>query len=68
MNPQWTGAVKAKMHVNGITCKAVAQYMDVTPQYVSYLLHGQRSGKKAKVNLILAVEALARKKRGENNA
>lgn len=47
MPAQWTGDLVGKMHNAGITAKRLAEEMGKNPKYVSGVLNGHYSPKKA---------------------
>ncbi|MBW7573881.1 helix-turn-helix domain-containing protein [Caproiciproducens faecalis] len=48
MPEQWTAEIIGEMHLNGITAKQLAAQLGYNPKYVSAVLNGHRSPKKAK--------------------
>lgn len=42
MPAQWTACLIGKMHLNGVTKKQLAEYMGITPEYMSMVLNGHR--------------------------
>ena len=58
MRPKWTGEVIKKMHVKGISQRALAAEMGCTPQYVCMVLSGARQSPGSKAKLLEALERL----------
>lgn len=58
MPAQWTGDVIGEMHLKKIPKKRLAEYMGVTPEYVSMVLNGHREPEGAEQRFRAAVEAL----------
>ena len=50
MPAQWTGELVGKMHNAGVTAKQLAAEMGKNPKYVSQVLNGHYSPKKAKLS------------------
>lgn len=61
MRPKWTGEVVKKMHNKGITQRALAAEMGVTPQYVCMVLSGARQSPGSKAKLLEALERLMKR-------
>lgn len=49
MPAQWTGELVGRMHNAGVTAKQLAAAMGKNPKYVSQVLNGHYSPKKAEV-------------------
>jgi len=47
MPAQWTADVIGEMHLKKISKKCIAEFMGVTPEYVSMVLNGHREPKGA---------------------
>ncbi len=47
MPAQWTGDVLAKMHIEKITSKRLAEHLGYSKEYVSMVLNGKREPKNA---------------------
>ncbi len=58
MVAQWIGDLIGKMHVNGVTAKELSAYMGYNPKYVSAVLNGKRSPRKAEETFSKALEEL----------
>lgn len=58
MLAQWTADVVGQMHKWKISKKALAEYLGVTPEYVSMVLNGHREPAGAEVKFRAAVDAL----------
>lgn len=60
MPTKWSADLIAKMHLHGITRKALAAELRCTPEYVSMILNGHRSPSDAEKRFHAAFEALLR--------
>lgn len=58
MPAQWTAEVVGQMHLNGIRQSELAKHLGVTRAYVSMILRGERSPKKAEEQFRQAVAEL----------
>ena len=58
MVAQWIGDLIGKMHVYGVTAKELSAYMGYNPKYVSAVLNGKRSPRKAEETFSAALEGL----------
>lgn len=58
MPAQWTADVIGKMHLNGVSNKRLAEYMGITPEYVSMVLNGHREPDGAEQKFIAALQEL----------
>lgn len=58
MPAQWTADVIGQMHINGIKQTDLAEHMGMTREYVSMVLNGKRSPKKAEEKFRQAVSEL----------
>lgn len=58
MLAQWICDLVGKMHKWKISKKALAEYLGVTPEYVSMILNGHREPAGAEVKFRAAVDAL----------
>lgn len=58
MLAQWICDLVGKMHKWKISNKRLAEYMEVTPEYVSMVLNGHREPAGAEVKFRAAVDAL----------
>lgn len=58
MLAQWICDLVGKMHKWRISNKRLAEYMDVTPEYVSMVLNGHREPAGAEEKFCAAVDAL----------
>ena len=65
MPAQWTGDLVGQMHNNKITKRQLAEYMGVTPEYVSMVLNGHREPAGAEETFRSAVNAIIR---SQNNS
>lgn len=62
MPAQWTGELVGKMHNAGITAKQLAAQMKKNPKYVSQILNGHCSPKKAESEFNQALNELIAQK------
>lgn len=62
MPAQWTGELLCKMHINNIKHKELAKYLGYNPKYVSAVLNGKRSPKKAELIFTEALNSLINEK------
>lgn len=58
MAAQWTGEVVGKMHLNGITIKALAAHLGYSHEYTGKVLSGKRTPSNAEQTFRKAVEEL----------
>lgn len=58
MPAQWTGDLVGQMHNNKISKRRLAEYMGVTPEYVSMVLNGHREPAGAEETFRAAVNAI----------
>lgn len=58
MPAQWTGLLVGRMHNAGITAKELAAQMGKNPKYVSQVLNGHYSPKKAETEFNAALDEL----------
>ena len=58
MPAQWTGLLVGRMHNAGVTCKQLAEEMGKNPKYVSQVLNGHYSPKKAESEFNAALDAI----------
>ena len=58
MPAQWTGELAGKMHNAGVTVKQLAAELGKNPKYVSGVLNGHYSPKKAEQEFNAAFERL----------
>lgn len=58
MPAQWTGEVVAKMHMNRITIRRLAEHLGVTREYVGAILNGKRTPAGAEDRITAAVEEI----------
>lgn len=58
MPAQWTARLIGEMHLNGVTKKQLAEYMGITPEYVSMVLNGHREPEGAEARFMGALSAL----------
>jgi len=58
MPAQWTAEIIGEMHLFGITAKCLAEKVGWHPKYLSAVLHGRKSPKKAKEKLRAALDAI----------
>lgn len=58
MPAQWTGEIVGKMHLYGITAKALAKQLDMDYRYVSTILNGHRCPKGAEEKFRKALNQL----------
>lgn len=62
MPAQWTGELVGRMHNAGIAKKELAAYMGKNEKYISQVLNGHRSPKKAEREYNEALTALIQQK------
>ena len=58
MPAQWTGLLVDRMHNAGVTSKQLAEEMGKNPKYVSQVLNGHYSPKKAESEFNAALDAI----------
>ena len=58
MLEEWTAEVIAKMHINGISQKRLAEALGYSPEYVSSILNGKRSPRFAEIVFKKAIDTL----------
>ncbi|MEA4955040.1 MAG: hypothetical protein VB096_05945 [Pseudoflavonifractor sp.] len=63
MSAQWTGELVGKMHTSGITAKQVSAEAGLNPKYVSAVLNGRVTGKRAEAKLRAALSRLIESKK-----
>ena len=61
MPAQWTGELVGRMHNAGVTAKQLAAEMGKNPKYVSQVLNGHYSPKKAEAEFNEAFKSLKMK-------
>lgn len=66
MPAQWTGEIIGEMHLNHITSKELSAQLGYHPKYVSSILNGHRSPKKAEKTFKRALGELIKQK-GKTN-
>lgn len=59
MPMEWTAEVVAKMHLNKITARQLAEKTGYTPEYISMILNGHRDTQSAKTTILAALDQLA---------
>lgn len=62
MPADWTAQVIAKLHMNRISKKQLAEQLGYTPEYVSMVLNGHRSPNGAETEFSKALDELIRQK------
>ena len=62
MPAQWTGEIVGKMHINGITIKALATHMNMTHEYVGKVLSGKAAPKDAERRFTAALDELIKER------
>lgn len=62
MPAQWTGLLVGRMHNAGVTSKQLAEEMGKNPKYVSQVLNGHYSPKKAETEFNAALDAIIAKR------
>lgn len=62
--PAWTGPVVAKMHVNRISYADLAAELHYTKPYISMVLTGRRTPKRAEAYFSEAVDRIVAKRSG----
>lgn len=67
MPAQWTGDLVGRMHNAGITCKELAARMGKNDKYVSGVLNGHYTPKKAETEFNAAFAALVKEKENRHN-
>lgn len=60
MPQEWTAEVVARLHMNKITIKQLAEEAGYTPEYVSMVLNGHRDPDQGRVNLQAALDRLTK--------
>lgn len=65
MPADWTARLIAKLHMNRISKKRLAEQLGYTPEYVSMVLNGHRSPNGAEDEFSKALEELIRKNKKE---
>lgn len=65
MPEMWTGRIVAKLHVNGITQRQLAEEMGVTEPYVSALLNSNRTTTTAEEKMDAAISSILKKRAQE---
>lgn len=58
MSAQWTSEIVGKLHAHKATQAQLADFMGVTPEYVSMVLNGKREPKGAEQTFRVAVERM----------
>lgn len=64
MPTEWSAELIAKMHLNGVTRKTLAEKLGCTPEYVSMVLNGHRSPADAESRFCAAFEKLLGEREG----
>lgn len=62
MPADWTAKLIAKLHMNRISKKRLAEQLGYTPEYVSMVLNGHRSPNGAESEFAKALDELIQKK------
>lgn len=63
MPAQWTGVLVGKMHNESVTAKQLAEHLGKNPKYISQVLNGHYSPRKAEAEFNQALdEIIARRK------
>ena len=62
MPEQWTAEIIGEMHLKQITAKELSAELGYRPEYVSMILNGHRSPKKAEQAFRKALDELIKKK------
>lgn len=65
MPEQWTADIIGELHINHITAKELSSQLGYNPKYVSTVLNGHRSPKKAEQTFRKALDKLIQKKQKE---
>lgn len=68
MLAQWISDLVGKMHRWRISKKRLAEYLGVTPEYVSMVLNGHREPANAKEKFNAAVDAIIAEMEGRETA
>jgi plasmid maintenance system antidote protein VapI len=63
--PKWTGDAVKKMHLNGITIKALAAYMGLSRPYLNGLLNGRIITPNARLRVLNAIDEYIKEGKGE---
>lgn len=58
MPAQWTAELVGEMHLKHITKKQLAEFMGITPEYISMILNGHKEPKGAEEKLRAALGRL----------
>ena len=58
MPAQWTAEIIGKMHLHGVTAKQLAEKLDWHPKYLSQVLNGHETPKKAESKVRKALDEL----------
>ena len=62
MLAQWTADIIGEMHLNSITAKELSRALGCRPEYVSRILNGHRTPKKAEQTFRKALNGLIQEK------
>ena len=60
---KWIEVAVGRMHTNKITGVELAEYICVTPQYLSEILNGKKSPKGAKERILTAIDEIIASRR-----
>ena len=62
MPEKWTANIVAKLHLNKITKKRLAEQLGDTPEYISMVLNGHKTPKNAEQRFNTALDELIQEK------
>lgn len=65
MPANWTARLIAKLHLNRVSKKQLAEQLGYTPEYVSMVLNGHRNPNGAEVEFSKALDELIQQKQKE---
>lgn len=66
--PKWTGPLVGKMHNEEITYEELGAELGVSKAYIGMILNGARNPEGARERLEAAVDAIVRRRNGEEAA
>ncbi len=66
MPERWTGEVMKELHLNRLTCKDLARKMEIREGYLSEILNGKRSPKRAEERVMAALQELIEERRNND--
>lgn len=65
MVANWTGQLVGAMHNANVSARQLADYMGLTPEYVSMILNGKKTPKGAEQRFRTALQEMCADKEGE---